>query len=155
MGLIGVLTVLGIFLYLLIRLFNIAMETEDSFGYYLALGLTVMIGSQALINFAVAVGLMPTKGLPLPFMSYGGSAFLINMAAVGILISISEDNHRSVACVPARHIHDMRSGTGLNSAFSGNYRGRGFGAAPRLETEKNSAGRGLKSLHVSAWKRHK
>ncbi len=91
LGLIGVLTVLGLFLYLFMKGFKIAMQTENCFGYYLALGLTIMIGSQALINFAVATGVLPTKGLPLPFISFGGSAFVINMAAVGILINISKD----------------------------------------------------------------
>jgi cell division protein FtsW (lipid II flippase) len=52
----------------------------------------MMIGIQAVINFAVSTGLMPTKGLPLPFISYGGSALLINMAAAGILINISAKN---------------------------------------------------------------
>lgn len=91
LGLVGVLTVLGLFVWLFIKGFKIAMQTEDSFGYYLALGLTIMIGSQALINFGVSTGVMPTKGLPLPFISYGGSALLVNMAAIGILINISKN----------------------------------------------------------------
>lgn len=90
-GLVGVLTVIGLFLWLFIKGFRMAMRSEESFGYYLALGLTIMIGSQALINFAVSTGLIPTKGLPLPFISYGGSAFLVNMMAVGILINISKN----------------------------------------------------------------
>ncbi len=91
-GLMGVLVVLGLFMWLFIKGFKIAMQTEDSFGYYLALGLTIMIQSQALINFGVSTGVMPTKGLPLPFISYGGSALLVNMAAVGILINISKSH---------------------------------------------------------------
>lgn len=89
---IGVLTVLGLFIYLFIKSFKISMKKEDSYGYYLSLGLTVMTASQALINFAVATGVMPTKGLPLPFISYGGSALLVNMAAIGILINISNSS---------------------------------------------------------------
>lgn len=92
LGLIGVLTVLGLFIYLFIKSFKISMKKEDSYGYYLSLGLTVMTASQALINFAVATGVMPTKGLPLPFISYGGSALLVNMAAIGILINISNSS---------------------------------------------------------------
>jgi hypothetical protein len=91
LGLIGVLIVLALFLWLFLKGFKIAMQTEDFFGYYLALGLTIMIGSQALINFGVSTGVVPTKGLPLPFISYGGSALLVNMAAVGILINISKN----------------------------------------------------------------
>ncbi len=96
MGMIGVLTVMGLFICLIVKGFRISMQTDDSFGYYLALGLTVMIGSQALINFAVSTGVIPTKGLPLPFISYGGSAFLVNMAAAGILINISKNWNSSL-----------------------------------------------------------
>jgi cell division protein FtsW len=92
-GFLGAALVVGIFLYLLIRLFKTAMSTEDPFGYYLAFGLTIMIVSQALINFSVTLGLMPTKGLPLPFISYGGSALLINLAAAGILINIVKNSN--------------------------------------------------------------
>jgi len=91
----GVLPVLGLFLYLFIKWFKIALQTDDSFGYYLAIGLMVMICGQALINFAVTTGMMPPKGLPLPFISYGGSSLLVNMAAVGILMNIQK-NHCSV-----------------------------------------------------------
>jgi cell division protein FtsW len=92
LGLVGVLTVVGLFVWLFLKGIGIAKKAGDLFSYYLALGLTFMIGSQALINFAVATGLMPTKGLPLPFISYGGSALLVNMAAMGMLISISKRN---------------------------------------------------------------
>ena len=89
LGLIGVIAVIGIFLWLFIAGIRMASRIQDPFTYFLTIGLTMMIGVQALINFAVSTGLMPTKGLPLPFISYGGSALLINMAAAGILMSIS------------------------------------------------------------------
>ncbi len=92
LGLIGVTIVLGLFIWLFRKGVNVASKTEDPFSYFLALGLTIMIGVQAIINFAVSTGLMPTKGLPLPFLSYGGSALLINLAVVGLLISISTRN---------------------------------------------------------------
>jgi len=91
LGLIGVFTVLGLFIWFFIKGVKIAMQTEDAFSYYLAMGLTLMIVNQALINFAVSIGIMPTKGLPLPFISYGGSSLLVNMAAVGILINIQKN----------------------------------------------------------------
>lgn len=94
LGLIGVLTVITLFIWLIMKGVGIAKQTDDPFSYYLALGLTIMIGVQALINFAVATGLMPTKGLPLPFISYGGSSLLINMIAVGVLINISGSNKK-------------------------------------------------------------
>lgn len=88
LGLIGAFIVVGLFIWFFIKGVNIAMRAQEPFSYYLAMGLTIMIVSQAIINFAVCLGLMPTKGLPLPFISYGGSAILINMAAVGVLMSI-------------------------------------------------------------------
>jgi cell division protein FtsW len=92
LGLIGAVSVLALFFYLFIKGVKVAGKTNDSFSYFLTLGLTMMIGVQVIINFAVTTGLMPTKGLPLPFISYGGSSLLINLAAVGILINISKNN---------------------------------------------------------------
>lgn len=94
LGLLGVMVVIGLFIWLITRGLSIANKTEDSFSYYLSTGLTIMIGIQVVINLAVVTGLMPTKGLPLPFISYGGSALLINMLAIGILMNISENNIR-------------------------------------------------------------
>jgi cell division protein FtsW len=92
LGFIGAVFVLLVFFYLFIKGIKVAGKTNDSFSYFLTLGLTMMIGVQVIINFAVTTGLMPTKGLPLPFISYGGSSLLINLAAVGILINISKNN---------------------------------------------------------------
>jgi len=76
---------------------SIANRAKDRFVYYLAVGLTMMISLQALVNFAVATGLVPTKGLPLPFISYGGSSLLVNMAAIGLLLRISKGEEGEVA----------------------------------------------------------
>jgi len=92
LGLIGALTVLALFIWFFVKGMSVAKRTSDPFSYYLTTGLSLMIGVQVIINFAVTTGLMPTKGLPLPFISYGGSALLMNMAAVGILINISRKN---------------------------------------------------------------
>ncbi len=89
LGLIGAAVLIALFVLLFARGIRIASRAEDKFVGYLAYGLTLMISVQALINFAVVTGLVPTKGLPLPFMSYGGSALLVNMAAVGILLKVS------------------------------------------------------------------
>jgi cell division protein FtsW len=89
-GLIGVIVVIALFLVLFIKGVSIANKAKDGFVYYLAIGLSLMVSLQALINFAVATGLVPTKGLPLPFISYGGSSLLVNMAAIGILLNISK-----------------------------------------------------------------
>jgi cell division protein FtsW len=88
-GFIGVSVIIALFVLISFRGFSIANRTQDKFTYYLAVGLSLMISVQALVNFAVATGLVPTKGLPLPFISYGGSSLLMNMAAIGILLKIS------------------------------------------------------------------
>lgn len=94
-GFIGVTVVIALFLLLFIKGIAIAYRAKDQFVYYLATGLSLMIALQALINFAVATGMVPTKGLPLPFISYGGSSLLVNMIAVGILLNISRGEEKS------------------------------------------------------------
>lgn len=90
LGLIGASLLILLFMALFARGITVANRAKDRFVYYLATGLTLMITVQAMVNFAVVTGMVPTKGLPLPFVSYGGSALLINMAAVGILLRISK-----------------------------------------------------------------
>ena len=67
----------------------IAIKAEDTFGSLIAIGITTMIGLQAIVNIAVVTNTMPVTGMPLPFFSYGGSAMLANLMAVGILLSVS------------------------------------------------------------------
>ena len=66
----------------------IACRSEDNFGMLMAAGITMAIGVQVSINLGVALGLLPTKGLTLPFLSYGGTSLLLNMACIGILMNI-------------------------------------------------------------------
>ena len=94
LGLIGVMAVIVLYGILLMRGIRIARHAEDTFGAYLAMGITVAIGLQVCINMGVTLGLLPTKGLTLPFLSYGGTSLLINMAAVGIMINIGARNAR-------------------------------------------------------------
>ena len=95
LGLIGAAVVIALFLVLFLRGITVASRSRDSFNYYLAYGLTMMISIQALINFSVVTGMVPTKGLPLPFMSYGGSALLVNMAVIGLLLRISKGDENA------------------------------------------------------------
>lgn len=89
LGLVGVIFILGLYTAILWRGISIARNASDGFGSFLALGLTVGIVLQVCVNMAVSLGLLPTKGLTLPFLSYGGTSLLVNMAAVGILANIS------------------------------------------------------------------
>ncbi|HTP51751.1 MAG TPA: putative lipid II flippase FtsW [Anaeromyxobacteraceae bacterium] len=87
-GLVGTALLLLLFGLLVWRGMRSAFEASDAFGCYLALGLTTLLGAQALLNLAVAFGLVPTKGLTLPFVSYGGSSLMTLLAAAGILLSV-------------------------------------------------------------------
>ena len=88
-GLLGTLTVVLLFIFFLWQGARLIKRTTDPFGYYLAAGIVAMIGLQATVNIGVSIGALPTKGLPLPFISYGGSALIFNMLAVGLLLNIS------------------------------------------------------------------
>jgi cell division protein FtsW len=89
MGFWGFLLVLVLYAIVICRGIRLSLKAPDSFGSYLALGLTLMIGLPALINMGVVSGILPTKGLSLPLLSYGGSGLLVNLLAVGILLNIS------------------------------------------------------------------
>jgi cell division protein FtsW len=88
-GIFGVSIVLLLFALLIYKGVKIALRAPERFGTYLAFGLTLAVGLQAFINCAVVMGLLPTKGLPLPFISYGGSSLITNLLAMGILMNIS------------------------------------------------------------------
>ena len=94
LGLLGTLLILFCFILLVWRGLRLASQVADPFGQFLAVGITLMIGVAALINLGVVTGLLPTKGLPLPFVSYGGSSLVANLIGVGLLISISR--HREI-----------------------------------------------------------
>jgi cell division protein FtsW len=89
LGFVGICFVLFIFLAIVYRGFKISLEAENLFGTLLALGITLIIGMQAGINAGVVMGLLPTKGLVLPFISYGRTAVIVNLFAVGVLLNIS------------------------------------------------------------------
>jgi cell division protein FtsW len=90
LGLIGATVVLACFCVITWRGLRTALRAPDRFGAFLAIGLTTMIAFQAYFNVSVVLGLLPTKGIPLPFVSYGGSSLLINLAGMGILLNVSQ-----------------------------------------------------------------
>jgi cell division protein FtsW len=90
LGLLGAVLILGLFAVLIWRGLRIGLRAPDAFGRYLALGLSLMLATQTLVNLGVVTGALPTKGLPLPFISFGGSALLMAMFSAGVLLNISQ-----------------------------------------------------------------
>jgi len=90
LGLVGCLLVVLLFATLLWRGIRTALHTQDIFGRFLAVGITSMVVVQAFINISVVLGLMPTKGIPLPLISYGGSSLFITLACVGVLLNVTK-----------------------------------------------------------------
>ncbi len=90
LGFIGAMIVTALFVVYGWRGMRAAFGAPDGFGRLLALGITSMVMCQALINFAVVLGMVPTKGIPLPFISYGGSSLLVMLLATGVLLNISQ-----------------------------------------------------------------
>jgi cell division protein FtsW len=89
LGYIGTMGLAAIFFIVALRGWQISRESQDYFGSLLALGITWLITFQTLLNMGVATGLLPTKGLPLPFVSFGGTSLVFNLAGIGILLNIS------------------------------------------------------------------
>ncbi len=88
LGLVGSLLVLAAFAVLIWRGIRSACLAGDRFSFHLAAGVTAMIGTQAMLNMGVVLGLLPTKGMPLPFISYGGSSLIVLLASCGVLLSV-------------------------------------------------------------------
>ncbi len=92
LGMIGTCALLLLFSIFLWRGVRTSLRAPDLYGFYLGLGITMMVCVQAFINMSVVLGLLPTKGIPLPFLSYGGSSFVVMLAAVGILLNVSQQS---------------------------------------------------------------
>lgn len=91
LGLVGTVAIMLLYGLLILKGFQIAARARDPFGRYLAMGIPMLIGTQALINAGVVTGLLPTKGLTLPLVSYGGSSLVASLFGIGILLNISRD----------------------------------------------------------------
>lgn len=90
LGFIGTLSVIILFLILIWRGIRVSLRAPDLYGTYLSLGIILTIGIQVVINMGMVTGLLPTKGLPLPFISVGGSSLVVTMVSIGVLLNISE-----------------------------------------------------------------
>lgn len=95
-GLIGCLFIIALFLIFIWRGVRVAMNAKDTYGKLLAMGITSIIAVQAIINIAVVTGSMPVTGVPMPFISYGGTSLVINLTAMGILLNISRQVEKKI-----------------------------------------------------------
>jgi len=127
-GLLGIAALLLLYGLLVWRGLRASLRAAEPFGAYLALGFTTLLGGQALVNLAVVFGLLPTKGLTLPFVSYGGSSLMTLLAAAGVLLAVSGD--RGGWLRPAAGAaRTAAPGGGLGGGPPGGHTAR-FGAAP-------------------------
>jgi cell division protein FtsW len=100
LGFVGVLGLCAAYLLIVSRGVRTALAAEDDYGSFIAFGISTMFGVQALVNLAVAMAILPTKGLTLPFVSYGGSSLLVNAVAAGVLLNISRKRAPAGARAP-------------------------------------------------------
>jgi cell division protein FtsW len=100
LGFVGVLALCAVYLLLVVRGVRSALRAPDDYGSYLAFGIATMFGVQALINLAVALTILPTKGLTLPFVSFGGSSLIVNAVAAGILLNVSRQGEAAPESPP-------------------------------------------------------
>lgn len=124
LGFVGAAAVVALFLFLAYRGVRAAIRAQDRFGFYLAVGITASIVSQALVNVAVVTSTFPVTGVPLPFISYGGTSLVISLFSVGLLASISRGRSR------ATFLADERDG-GARDAHSAHRRRHGRPFVPR------------------------
>jgi cell division protein FtsW len=122
LGLVGVLAVIVAYALFAYAGFDIALRCRDPFGKRLATGLTVLVCGQAAVNMLAVMGAAPLTGIPLPFLSYGGSSLVVLLAAVGILLNIAQRGGAAAASVP-----DRSRGNGRARAARARSSGRAHG----------------------------
>ncbi|MEZ4324104.1 MAG: putative lipid II flippase FtsW [Polyangiales bacterium] len=146
LGLVGVTLLLLGFVLVVYRGLRAALNAADDYGTYLATGVTLFVGLQAFTNLSVALGLLPTKGLTLPFVSYGGSSLLVNCAAVGLLLNVSRPRDVSALLREAAEAAERqanrngkveREAVGTPEAKTSRW-----GAKPSVRNTKEAAGGG-------------
>ncbi len=124
LGLLGTLALLAAFLVLFVRGMRTTRKITDPFGSYLSLGLTCLIVGQALLHMAVCIGMLPTTGLTLPLVSYGGSSLVISMAALGLLINVSQYRNSRPARREPPHWNWVQTEFSWRPRLSAQYPGR-------------------------------
>ncbi len=118
LGAVGIWFMMAVYLSVVARGVYIGIKSRDLFGLYVAIGLSMLLAIQSLINLAVSMGLLPTKGLTLPFVSYGGSALVISMIVGGVLLSVS----RGSTIVKPVEIRETEEIEDTKRRTSGNYK---------------------------------
>jgi cell division protein FtsW len=141
LGLVGATLVIGAFAVLAIAGFRIATRCEDPFGKLLAAGITALVCGQAAINLAAALGVAPLTGIPLPFVSYGGSSLVVLLAAMGILLNIAVNGRVVRASVRDRGGRDSRARSTRARSRRGAARTRGDGDVRRVARPRRVAAR--------------
>ncbi len=131
LGLVGSALVIGAFVAFAVVGFRIALRCNDPFGKLLAAGITALVSGQAAVNLAAVLGIAPLTGIPLPFVSYGGSSLVVLLSAVGILLNIAVNEKVVQARVPDRSGRNSRS----RAAGAG-----GRGGAPRTRRDRDVRG---------------
>jgi cell division protein FtsW len=141
LGLVGVTLVIGAFAILAVAGFRIAMRCQDPFGKLLAAGITALVCGQAAINLAAALGIAPLTGIPLPFVSYGGSSLVVLLTGMGILLNIAVNGRVVRASVRDRGGRDSRSRSTRTRSRRGAARARGDGDVRRVARPRRVAAR--------------
>ncbi len=141
LGLIGATLVIGAFALLAFAGFRIAMRCRDPFGKLLAAGITALVCGQAAINLAAALGIAPLTGIPLPFVSYGGSSLVVLLAAMGILLNIAVNERVVGASVRDRSGRDRRARSTGTRGRRSTSRARGDGDVRRVARPRRVAAR--------------
>jgi cell division protein FtsW len=127
LGFLGIIALSTAYLVVVSRGVRAAMTAQDQYGAYVAFGVSVLFGVQALVNMAVAMSILPTKGLTLPFVSYGGSSLLVMAAAMGILLNVT----RRAPSAENRRIAPSKAAAGRAEASALLVSEAGFAPAPR------------------------
>jgi cell division protein FtsW len=140
LGFVGSVLVIGAFAAFAVAGFRVAIRCRDPFGKLLAAGITALVCGQASINLAAVLGIAPLTGIPLPFVSYGGSSLVVLLAGVGILLNIAVNERVVEARVP-----DRRRGNGRSRPAGA----RGRGGASRTRRQRD-VGRVARSRRVAS-----
>jgi cell division protein FtsW len=139
LGLVGSALVIGAFVAFAIAGFRVAVRCRDRFGKLLAAGITALVAGQAAINLAAVLGIAPLTGIPLPFVSYGGSSLVVLLAGVGVLLNIAVNERVVQARVPDRSGRNSRARPARARGRRGAPRPRGDGDVRRVARSRRVA----------------